>query len=91
MEYLSTNPDASIAKIARDYDVLPGRLQRRCAGSNSRSSRPAAGKVLSDEMKAALCEYIEQLDSFDMSTRLPMLRKAANYLLAQAGIDRKVG
>ena len=91
MIYLQINPDTSIAQVARDFDVRVGRLQRRCAEHYSKSSRSAAGKVLSDDMEDALCEYIEQLDSFSMSIRFPMLRKAANYLLAEAGIDRVVG
>ena len=90
MAYLSINPNAFIARIAREYDVLPRKLQRRCARGCFKSSRSAAGKALTDEMEEAICEYIHQLDSFDMSARPIVIRKAANYLLAEAEINRVV-
>ena len=89
--FLDTNPDASIAKVARDFDVLPGRLQRRYTGYHSKSSRLPAGKVLSDEIEEALYEYIHQLDSFNILSRFIIVRKAVNYLLLEAGINRIVG
>ena len=73
MTYLSMNPDAYIAHVTREFDVREERLQRRYAESNSKSSRPAAGKALSNEIEASICEYIEQLDSFDISIRLLIL------------------
>lgn len=88
MAYLSINPNAFIARIAREYNVLPRKLQRRCAGGCFKSSRSAAGKA--DEKEEAICEYIHQLDSFDMSARPIMIRKAVYYLLAEAEIDRVV-
>ena len=45
MAYLSTNPNASIARITREYNVLVRKLQ---------SSRPAAGKALIDEIKKTI-------------------------------------
>lgn len=91
MAYLSINPNTFIARIAREYDVLPSKLQIRCTGGCFKSSRSAAGKALTDEMEEAICEYIHQLDSFDMLARPIMIRKAANYLLAEAEIDRGRG
>lgn len=58
INYITENSNASIAKIARDFDVLLGRLQRRCVEYYSKSSRLAIDKVLLNEMKATLCEYI---------------------------------
>ena len=56
--YLSENPGASIASVARENNITIKRLQRRCAGNNSKSNRPATNKTLINEMEKALCEYI---------------------------------
>ena len=58
MAYLSINLNAFIASIAREYNVLPRKLQRRCARGYFKSSRLAVDKALIDEMKKAICEYI---------------------------------
>lgn len=55
------------------------------------SSRPAHNKVLSEAQELAICEYVERLDSWEMSARPQMVERAANYLLSLDGSNRVVG
>lgn len=91
MEALSEGLYPSIAAAARDFDIPTRTLQRRMNGMGPLSSRPPTNKALSDAQELAICEYIERLDSWEMSARPRMVERAANYLLSLDGSNRVVG
>ena len=80
-----------IAAAARDFDVSTRTLQRRINGVGPLSSRLPNNKPLLDAQEQAICEYIERLDSWEMSARPQMIERATNYLLSLDGLDRVVG
>ena len=81
----------TIAAAARNFDVPTRTLQRRINGIGPWSSRSPTNKALSEAQEQAICEYIERLDSWEMSARPQMIERAANYLLSLDGLDRVVG
>ena len=88
---LSEGLYTSIAAAARNFDVPTRTLQRRVNGVGPLSSRLPNNKALSDAQELAICEYIERLDSWEMSARPQMIERAANYLLFLDGSNREVG
>ncbi len=88
---LSEDLYPSIAAAARNFDVPTRTRQRRINGMGLLSSRLPNNKALSDAQEQAICEYIERLDSWEMSARPQMIERAANYLLSLDGLDRVVG
>lgn len=57
------------------------------AGGGSFTGRPRNNKALSESQELAICEYIDLLDSWEMSARPAMIEGAANYLLWKDGCD----
>lgn len=66
---------------ARAFDVAPRTLQRRWNGSGSRSTRPSANKVLTDEQEQAIKDYIHRLDNINQCACPKMIVDAANFLI----------
>ena len=66
---------------ANAYDVPVRRLQRRWNGCNSKSTRDASNKALTEAQEQAIREYISRLDRINMSARPRMIVGAANYLI----------
>lgn len=54
-------------------------------------SRSPTNKALSEAQEQAICEYIDRLDSWEMSARPQIVERAANYLLSLDGLNRVVG
>lgn len=77
----------SIAAAAKAHNIKPRRLQKRLKGQASKSTRNASNKALSNEQEQAICDYIEHLDSVNMSPTIKLLQGAADYLLAEAHND----
>ena len=77
----------SAAAATKAYDLEPRRLQRHLKGQASKSTCHASNKALTDEQEQAICDYIEHLDSVNMSLTVKLLWGAANYLLAEAHND----
>jgi hypothetical protein len=86
---LQKKPNFSAA--ARKYRVPIGRVRRRFFGSSSKIDTGGCNKVLSDAQEQALCLYIDRLDELGAPIRQHMLAKAANSILKDTGIHRKVG
>ena len=91
MEALDQNEYDNAANAARAFKVDARGLQRRVAGGPSCSESPATNTSLTPAQELCICQYPDQCDSFNMSARLPQLRKAANTLLRESGSDRVVG
>ena len=81
---------SSVRAAALAFGITPRTLLRRSKGSASKSTRPPTGRTLTEEQERALCEYIERLDRCELSAKLPMVEKAANYLLCQAHCDPQI-
>ena len=81
---------SSVRAAALAFGITPRTLLRRSKGSASKSTRPPAGRTLTEVKECALCEYIERLDKCELSAKLPMVEKAANYLLCQAHRDLQI-
>lgn len=78
---------ASIAAAAKAYNLKPRRLQKRLKGQASKITRHASNKALTDEQEQAIRDYIEHLDSVNMSATVKLLMSAANYLLTEAHMN----
>lgn len=90
MEALAEGLYQSVAAAARDYDVPARTLQRRMNGMGPLWTRPPTNRTLSEAQELAVCEYIDRLDSWEMSARPQMVERAANYLLSLDSSDRVV-
>ena len=74
---------SSIARTAHHHGVEPRTLQKRVKGGSSKSTRPATNTRLTRAEESSLCEYIDLLDDWDVQARIPHIRGAAEYILAE--------
>ena len=82
LEYLSSNPTAKVATVAKEFGVLRFRLRNRINGIGPRKGRQALYKKLSDLEETALCRYIDRLDRANLAVRVAYVTDVANYILA---------
>ena len=89
---LTRYPKDSIRQAAmQNFDVSTRSLQRRVNRMRRLSSRSPNNKALSEAQELAICEYIERLDLWEMSARLQMPERAANYHLSLDGLNCVIG
>ena len=74
---------SSITRAALHYRVKPRTLQKRVKGGASKTTRYSTNTRLTRAQESSLCEYVDLLDSWDVQARVPHIRGAAEYLLAQ--------
>ena len=80
-----------ITAEAQNFDIPTQIFQRRVNRVGLLSSRLPNNKAILDTQELAICEYIERLDLWEMSTRPQIIEKATNYLLFLDDLNHKVG
>src|SRR5215469_3907302 len=80
---ISREETPNISRFACEFNVPYKRLLNRFKGRNSRSTRPPAGRLLSDAQESALCRYINTLDELDIHARPSMVENAVNSILKE--------
>jgi hypothetical protein len=84
IEYVKENSDAKRAKVARDFDVSSQRLRFRLLEKSFASVvRGMHDRRLKSDQNLALKLYIRKLISFDLNSRLNIIKSAATKLLMQ--------
>ena len=83
MEYLSSNPEAKVAAVARQFDIPRGRLRNRLGGRPPKNQVPASNMKLSLPEEAALRRYIDRLDAVNLAVRAESITDAANLILRE--------
>ncbi len=84
IEYIKENPDAKRAKVARDFDVSSQRLRFRLLEKTPASAvRGMHDRRLTPDQDLALVIYTRKLITFDLNSRLNVIRSAATKLLMQ--------
>jgi len=71
----------NIAHIEWEFEVPESRLWARWNGRQTRGSRPAVNKRLTEAEELAVCMYLKRLDTIGTSVRLPMVKNCANDIL----------
>ncbi|KAJ6096532.1 hypothetical protein N7486_007278 [Penicillium sp. IBT 16267x] len=77
----------NIKAWAREHNLPYQRLLARYKGRSSRSERTPSGRKLDESQEAALCRYIDFLDSIYLPPKRPVIAAAANAILASYHID----
>jgi transposase-like protein len=85
LNFIEANPDAKIAKVARDFGVSRNILRGRLDGRTPYSERPATNTRLTEAEEKALCKYIDRLDRINLRCRANFVTEAANQLLQARG------
>jgi hypothetical protein len=80
-------PDAKIAKIARDFEVLDHRLRYRLKIGKSRIDSGGHNKKLSPTKELALCHFLNYLDATGFPARIGFIRSFVNNLLKRSHLD----
>jgi hypothetical protein len=84
IEYIKENSDAKRATVARDFDVPSQRLRFRLLEKPPASAvRGVHDKRLKPDQNLALVLYIRKLITFDLNSRLNVIKSAAMKLLMQ--------
>jgi Zn-dependent peptidase ImmA (M78 family) len=84
IEYIKENPDAKRATVARDFDVSSQRLRFRLLEKSLASAvREVHDRRLKLDQNLALVLYIRKLITFDLNSRLNVIKSAAMKLLMQ--------
>jgi hypothetical protein len=86
LDAYSKNSYKSAAACAREFDLDSRLFQKRLKIGRSRFNRVINIKLF-DHQELALKEYIEFLDSIEISARLSIIRDTANFLLYKAHDD----
>ena len=74
--------------VARAFGVDPKTVQREGFEEEpQKSSRLPTNRALNCEQEHAIKDYIERLDMQNVSTKVSMIRAAANYILAKSHSD----
>ena len=81
IEWNNENPGHSIAHVAREFDIKPGRLRRRLLGVQPNFGQPSANTKLSEPQELALVRYIDRLERASLAVRKDLLKDAANRIL----------
>ena len=69
MDFIYTNPEAKVARIAKEFIVLYLRLRWRLEGIPPKKGLFACNTLLSRAEEKALCNYIERLDTTNLTVR----------------------
>lgn len=77
----------NIKAWAREHNLPYQRLLARYKGRSSRSERTPSGRKLDESQEAALCRYIDFLDSIYLPPKRPVIAAAANAILSSCHID----
>ena len=77
------HPQVFLTQIAREFAVPITRLRARVRGRGTHAERPTTGQKLSDAEEAAICHYVDMLDSQNLTIQADHLRGAANFILKQ--------
>jgi hypothetical protein len=81
----TTGEDApNLSALAKQYELPYYRLRARWQGRQSKQERPAANRNLSDDQEAAVCRYLDRLDTVGTSARIQMVSGCANRILQLA-------
>ena len=97
LHYISENPEAKIATVAREFGVNRMTLKRRTQGTGARVGIAAHNTKLSRPEEAAVQRYIDRLDAANFTVRPEFITDAANYILqartssSDRPEDRRVG
>src|SRR5262249_26237767 len=81
---------SKMAAVARQFCVDYQRLKRRIQGTNSRSTRPAGNRKLTDSQEEALIAYIERQDSIGVHARVKFISAIANEILARSHLNPSI-
>lgn len=74
----------NLSAIAKRYEIPYHRFRARWLGRLSKQERLSASKKLSDDQEAAVCQYLDRLDTVGTSARIQMVSGCANTILRQA-------
>ena len=80
LQALQKDPELSMRRAAKIYNVLRTTLSDRRHGTQSRSNLVANSRKLSDLEEQKLVEYILDLDSRGFSPRISSVEEMANLL-----------
>lgn len=81
LEYISQNPGAKVATVARKFGLKRSRLRSRLDGHIAAAGRRAANTKLSEAEEKAICRYIDRLDAINLAVRPEFISDAADHLL----------
>jgi hypothetical protein len=81
LDIIREESESSIAKFAREFDVLYGRLLARFHGRIPKTERPGANQHFSEAEDLAICAYIEKTNRISLFPSLAMLESIANGFL----------
>jgi transposase-like protein len=82
-----TNPERSIADIAREFGVSLWALRRRLYGVPSKIEGGGQNKKLTPDGEQAIIQHIELLEDFGIALRPKFFRSIANSILRTNHID----
>jgi hypothetical protein len=81
INYLSQNPGAKVAQVAKQFGVPRNRLHFRLKGGKPKTELKPVNKKLSEPEEQAICDYIDGLDRINFAVRAEFVTDAANYIL----------
>ena len=81
INYLSQNPGAKVAQVAKQFGVPRNRLRFRLKGGKPKTELKPVNKKLSESEEQAICNYIDRLDRINFAVRAEFVTDAANYIL----------
>lgn len=81
LEYVWANPEALIARVARDFGVVRSTLQNRMKGGKPRIGHCGNNKLFTDAEETSTCRYIDRLDHANLAVRPGFVTDVANHIL----------
>ena len=83
IDYITSFPDAKVAKVARDFGISRSILRARLQGRTSTKGTKTPNTKLSQPEEKALCRYIDRLDRINLAVRPEFILDAANTILLE--------
>jgi len=74
----------NLSAIAKRFELPYHRFRARWLGRPSKQERFSGSKKLSDDQEAAVCQYLDRLDTVGTCARIQMVSGCANTVLQQA-------
>jgi hypothetical protein len=81
INYLSQDPSAKVAQVAKQFGVSRNRLRFRLKGGKPKTELKPVNKKLSEPEEQAICNYIDRLDRINLAVWPEFVTDTANYIL----------